>query len=117
MPRGEEDYKIMAKTITLHGHNYTVVNPNTTRAQNMLRNYLRSSDATLDEAYGRYSRAKANAYEYCRDREREFNSYDGVVASHNTCQFSYAFTGYCEGKKYLVYITKDAEYAIDYEAL
>lgn len=107
----------MAKTIKLHGHIYTVVSPKSSRAQNMFRNYLRSDDATLDEAYGRYSRAKANAYEYCRDREREFSSYDGVISGHNSCQFSYAFTGWCEGKKYLIYITKDTDYAIDYEAL
>lgn len=104
-------------TIKLHGHNYVVVNPSTSRAQNMYRNYVRSNDATLDEVYGRYSSAKARAYEYCREREREFSSYDGVIAGYNTCQFSYAFTGWCEGKKYLIYITKDADYAIDYDAI
>ena len=107
----------MAKTITLHGHDYVVINPSTERAQRILRAFLRSDEATLDEAYGRYSQAKANAYEYCRSREREFNSYDGVITGHNCMTFSYAFTGYCEGKKYLVYITKDYDYAIDYEAL
>ena len=107
----------MAKTITLHGHNYTVINPSTERARHIYRAYIRSNEATLDEAYGRYSHAKANAYEYCREREREFNSYDGVITGHNTCTFSYAFSGWCEGKKYLVYITKDHDYAIDYEAI
>lgn len=107
----------MAKTINLHGHNYTVINPTTERAQRIWRAYNYSSDATLDEVYGRYSNAKAYAYEYCREREREFNSYDGVITGHNTCAFSYAFTGYCEGKKYLIYITKDGDYAIDYDAI
>lgn len=107
----------MAKTITLHGHNYRVINPTTEKAQRAYRAWLRSNDATLDSVYGRYSHAKANAYEYCRDREREFNSYDGVITGFNTCTFSYAFTGYCEGKKWLIYITKDHDYAIDYEAL
>lgn len=107
----------MAKTIKLHGHNYTVISPKTQRAQHVLHAYLRSNDATLDEVYGSYSGAKASAYEYCRDREREFSSYDGVITGHNCTTFSYAFTGYCEGKKYLIYITKGGDYAIDYEAL
>lgn len=107
----------MAKTITLHGHRYTVINASTERAQHIYRAFLRSDEATLDEAYGRYSHAKANAYEYCRAREREFDSYDGVITGHNTCTFSYAFTGLCEGKKYLIYITASNDYAIDYEAL
>ena len=107
----------MAKIITLHGHSYRVMNPQTQKAQRVLKAYLRSDEATLDEAYGRYSHAKANAYEYCRQREREFDAYDGVITGHNTCIFSYAFTGWCEGKKYLIYITKDHDYAIDYEAL
>lgn len=107
----------MAKTINLHGHNYTVINPSTQRAKQILRAYLRSSDATLDEAYGSYSRAKLDAYNYCRCREREFNSYDGVITGHNCMTFSYVFTGWCEGKKYLIYITKDNDYAIDYEAI
>lgn len=107
----------MAKTITLNGHNYTVINANTERAHHIHKAYLRSYDSSLDSVYGRYSHAKANAFEYCRAREREFNSYDGVITGYNTCAFSYAFTGYCEGKKYLVYITKGGDYAIDYEAL
>ena len=107
----------MAKTIQLHGHNYTVISPKTQRAQHVLHAYLRSHHVTLDEVYGSYSYAKANAYEYCRAREREFSSYDGVITGHNCMTFSYAFTGMCEGKKYLIYITKCGDYAIDYEAL
>ena len=107
----------MAKTIKLHGHNYVVINPKTKRAQSILHAYLRSNDATLDEVYGRYSGAKADAYEYCRAREREFSSYDGVITGHNCMVFSYAFTGYFEGKNYFIYITKSNDYAIVYEAL
>ena len=103
----------MAKTINLHGHNYVVINPNTDRAYNIYSAFLRSSDSTLDDAYGRYSHAKANAYEYCRDRERECNSYDGVITGHNTCTFSYAFTCSDNGRDYLVYITHANDYAID----
>lgn len=103
----------MAKTINLHGHNYTVMTKS--QAQRAYSAYLRSSDYSLDEAYGRYSKAKANAYEYCRAREEEFDAYDGVITGHNTCAFSYGFTGLCEGKRYFVYITKSNDYAIALE--
>lgn len=103
----------MAKTITLNGHNYTVMTPS--YARRAYDNFCRSSDVTLDDVYGRCSRAKENAYEYCRAREREFNSYNGVITGYNTCTFSYGFTGLCEGKKYFVYITKDHDYAIALE--
>ena len=107
----------MAKTINLNGHNYTVINPNTERARHILRAFERSSDVELCDVYGRYSNAKANAYRYCRDREREFGSYNGVITGYNTCTFSYAFTGFAEGKHWLIYITVAGDYAIDYEAI
>ena len=107
----------MAKTINLHGHNYRVINPKTERAQRIFKAWLNSWCSTLREAYDRYSDKKADAYEYCLEREREFSSTDGYITGHSTCAFSYAFSGYCEGKKYLIYITKDYDYAIDYNAL
>lgn len=100
-------------TINLHGHNYTVVRPHTQHAQRFWEAFCRSSDVELRDVYGSYSRAKENAYEYCREREREFSSYNGVITGHNAMTFSYAFTGWCEGKKYLIYITKYGDYAID----
>ena len=105
----------MAKTINLHGHTYRVMTPS--YARSAYEKFCRSTDVCLSDVYGRCSNAKENAYRYCRDREREFNSYDGVITGYNTCAFSYAFTGDCEGKTYFVYITKDHDYAIEYEAL
>lgn len=103
----------MAKTINLHGHNYTVMTKS--QARSAYQRFLRSYDATLDCVYGRCSQAKVRAYEYCRDREREFDAYDGVITGYNTCTFSYAFTGCFELKRYFVYITKDHDYAIALE--
>lgn len=103
----------MAKTITLHGHNYTVMKK--AQADRVYRAFNRSDAYDLYAVYGRFSQAKANAYEYCRAREREFDTYNGVITGANTCTFSYAFTGLCEGKEYLVYITKDHDYAIALE--
>lgn len=109
----------MAKTIKLYGHNYEIVNPNTQRAKDMFHKFLRSYDSCLDDVYAyHHSRAKDNAYEYCREREREFNSLDGVITSYNTWMFTYAFTGKDEeGKKWLIYIMPNHDYAIDYDAL
>lgn len=100
-------------TINLHGHNYTVVPAHTKKAQMFWDRFCESSDTELRDVYGRYSRAKENAYDYCRARENEFSSYNGVIASHNSMMFTYAFTGWCECKRYLIYITRDRDYAIE----
>lgn len=103
----------MAKTISLHGHNYTLISPNTQFASRIKHQFNCSEVASLDQVYGRYSQAKRNAIDYCYAREREFDSYDGVITGHNSMTFSYAFTGWCEGKLYLIYITKCHDYALE----
>ena len=108
----------MANTIKLHGHDYELINPKTQRARGILHAFLGSYDSVLSDVYGRFSRAKENAYNYCRSRECEFHSYDGVITSYNTCIFTYAFSGLDEnGKRWLIYITPSHDYAIDYEAI
>ena len=99
-------------TVKLHGHNYTVIRPHTKNAQRIIEMFNNSSDVELRDVYGSYSRAKENAYAYCRDREREFGSYNGVITGHNSMQFSYAFTGICEGQWYLIFITRWGDYAV-----
>lgn len=102
----------MPQVKELHGHRYTVISPNTQFARRIQRNFENSSDVDLRDAYGSCSRAKENAYAYCRAREREFGSYNGVITGHNSMTFTYAFTGVCEGQWYLVYITKWGDYAL-----
>lgn len=104
----------MAKTITLHGHNYELVTAPAKKAE-FWNSFARSNDVELRDVYGSYSYAKENAYRYCRDREREFNSFDGVITSYCIMQFTYSFTGICDGKRYLIRITKDHDYAIPLE--
>ena len=101
--------------LKLHGRNYRVISPVTQHAKRIYDSFCNSSDSSLDEVYGRYSQAKRNAIEYCYAREREFGAYDGVITGHNSMTFSYAFTGRCEGKRYLVYITQCGDYVIDLE--
>lgn len=104
----------MAKTITLHGRNYTVINPNTQKARDLWRKFQGSTDVELWDVYGTCSQAKRNAYEYCRACEREFNSLNGVITSYNLFMFTYAFTGRGDdGKMYLIYITPTRDYAIE----
>ena len=101
------------KTINLHGHNYQVMTHS--YAKRAYDRFCDSSDVELSDVYGRYSRAKENAYEYCRSRERECNSYTGVICSYNTCEFTYGFTCWENGVEYFVYITKSHDYAIALE--
>ena len=105
----------MPKTINLDGHNFTVMTQ--AQAKDLYNRFLRSNTTSLYEAYERPSRAKENAYEYCRDLERRFNSWDGVITGYNTCTFSYAFTGEMNGVRYFVYITKDYDRIIPMDSL
>ena len=107
----------MAKRINIAGHTYEVMSPKTDRARSIKNAFEWSSDFTLRDVYGRYSQAKENAYAYCRSREAEANSVDGCITGANTCQFSYAFTCEWEGIRYLIYITKNHDYAIEYNAI
>lgn len=46
---------------------------------------------TLADVYGRYSQAKANAFEKCRRMCEEMHGDDLVIVSHNTFGFSVAW--------------------------
>ena len=107
----------MAKTINLFGHSYELMSAKTERAKRIYDAFCSSSDYELYHVYGSFSRAKENAMDYCRARERECNSTDGVITSYCIMQFTYAFTCESEGKRYLVYITKSHDYVIDLDAL
>ena len=64
---------------------------------------------TLDEAYGRYSTAKARAYEYCRRLYDEMGGFDFVISSHNCMVFSVCFKFIDDetGVLCYAYITRD----------
>lgn len=69
----------------------------------------RNSHATmLWEVYDNWSIFKDRAYEYCKNKMYEHDSYDGRIISANTTQFTYGFTYVDkEGLTHFVYITKD----------
>ena len=101
----------MAKTIKLAGHTYELVTA-PKKARTMYEKWLSSSDYELYDVYRSYSGAKARAFEYCRERERELNSLNGVIASHSIMMFTYAFTCSYEGVEYLIYITPSHDFAV-----
>ena len=71
-------------------------------------NYKRATATELSEVYGRYSAAKAQAMEYCKEMQHNMNGYDGRICSANTFQFTYAFKYVNEsGRNCLAYITRD----------
>lgn len=108
----------MAKTINLYGHTYEVMSPNTQRAKSIYEAFMRSYDCDLRDVYGSFSRAKENAMEYCRARERECQSVDGVITSYCIMQFTYSFSCKDEnGDFWLIHITKSHDYAIPMDSL
>lgn len=94
----------------------TYVKDGTAKAENLVCRYMFGDNAySLWEVYGRWSRAKENAYNYCLDLMRKVNGYSGCVCSHNTCVFTYGFK--CddnEGNTYLVYVTPSYNYIVKY---
>lgn len=65
---------------------------NTEVLRRAYNSYCMSSDRTLSDAYGSYSKAKSNAYDYCVGLMEKFNSDDLRIIGHNTYMFSAGFT-------------------------
>ena len=80
-----------------------------TKAQErMYESYKRATATELSEVYGRYSTAKAQAMQYCKELQSNLNGFSGRICSANTFQFSYAFRYVNEsGRDCLAYITRD----------
>lgn len=57
------------------------------------RRWQRSSDYELYHVYGRYSQAKANAWEYCVRLMEEYHGHGLRIIGHNSCFFSCGFEG------------------------
>ena len=78
------------------------------QCEGFYENYKRATARTLSDVYSRYSRAKENALQYCKELQYNMNGYDGRICSANTFQFTYAFQYMNEsGKHCLAYITRD----------
>lgn len=74
-------------------------------------------ERSLDEAYGRYSSAKARAWDYCIDLMKEYDGNGIVILGHNCMTFSVGFIGYIDGLKHFFYITRDHDRALPLEKI
>ena len=71
--------------------------------------YEESTDTELWQVYGRYSHAKRNAMEYCRELCYKLDGHGLRIISHNTMCFSvgFEFTNPTNGAECFAYITRD----------
>lgn len=78
----------------------------TERERNAYRGYTRSTASTLWDVYGRWSRAKEQAFDYCRSLCYEYGGYDLRIITANTFIFTAGFTFTAEdGRECFMYIT------------
>lgn len=80
---------------------------NTKEAMYITEMYKRSSDTELYHVYGNYSRAKAEAFEYCKRLMAEHDGSDLRILSHNAFMFTAAFQFMNQetGEAMIMYIT------------
>lgn len=81
-----------------------------------LRNYdayNRSTHYELYDVYGRYSAAKAKAWDYCKELMYKFNGYGLKVISANGYQFTAGFMFEEDGKTMFMYISKSPDIAVE----
>ena len=83
-----------------------------TRAQGrMYDNYRHATATELYHVYGTFSKAKADAFDYCRKLQQKLDGTGGRICSANSFQFTYAFEYKDEaGDICLCYITKEHDY-------
>ena len=59
--------------------------------QRYQRMYAMSGDYCLADAYGRYSKAKADAWKYCEEKRDKYEGWGLKVLSHNSFMFTAGF--------------------------
>lgn len=79
--------------------------------QGLLQNYKRATKHTLEECYGKCSRNKQLAYDYCVSDYMKHEGRQWRICSYNTYGFTFAYLYDAEnGKTHLRYHTKDNIY-------
>lgn len=79
------------------------------RMRKAYESYHRSYMYDLWDAYGRFSPAKSEAWEYCKRLCKKHDGYGLKVIGANTSQFSAGFLFMKDGKEMFMYITKDSD--------
>lgn len=71
--------------------------------------YCNSTMYDLSDAYGRYSNAKRQAWDYCKKLCEEKNGYGLKIISRNTSQFTAGFEYIFDEAEWFMYITKTSD--------
>ena len=81
-----------------------------------INRYINSTDYTLAHVYGKYSIAKAHAFEYCENLMRKLNGWGLKILSHNTFMFTagFLYNDPDNGNIKFMYITPSYDTATDY---
>lgn len=77
--------------------------------------YKISTDYSLRDAYGRYSRAKEEAWDYCKELMHKFDGYGLKVIGHNCHTFSAGFMFEWDNITMFMYITPTRDIAVEVE--
>lgn len=90
----------------------------TTRERTALSRYAdykRSTATDLSDVYGRYSTAKARAWNYCKGLMRQHDGWELRVISHNGFMFTagFLFTDAVTGVLMFMYITKTYDVPVE----
>lgn len=75
--------------------------------------YKNSTAYELYDVYGRYSAAKAKAWDYCKELMYQFNGYGLKVIHANGYQFTAGFMFEEDGKTMFMYISKSHDIAVE----
>lgn len=77
--------------------------------------YKRSNATDLSDVYGRYSTAKARAWNYCKDLMRQHEGWGLRIITHNGFMFTagFEFTDPETGVLMFMYITKTYDEAVE----
>ena len=85
----------------------------TKRNQGIVKSYERSEKSNLNQCYGRFSKAKADAWEYCKELCKSKDGSGLKILSANVYQFTAGFKYEENGKQYLMYISKSENRPIE----
>ena len=97
----------MAKTITINGVNFTELKGE--KVNSLIREYryaVRKGCYRLWHVYGRFSQAKADAYDECIETMYKVGGSGYYISGYNTCTFSFVYMIKRDDKTYLVKETK-----------
>jgi hypothetical protein len=75
--------------------------------------YKRSTATSLRDVYGTYSRAKDEAWDYCKELMYKFNGYGLRVISSSRYMFTAGFMFEEDGKEMFMYISPSRDIAVE----